>query len=282
MNDHAIERVSGEGGPGEQVPGRTSAAGKRSGRGEAPTASGFVPLRKPWDSAAMLSDVTRADLEAAGDLAETAELLLFDMNTEYDAMNLSNFFKRRMAAGGLELTPEFFAFCEAWLADEWNHYEGYRRLYSLCTGTPEAVLHDEVVARPANFEPILEFIGDEFSILMVVAYDEFFTVRSCTQDFPLFSAFGRPELLDWIKLVARDEGYHYRNAMEVIRRRHAHRIPEAPMFIDRLIAWDLEGGGEYGATFVLDHDEGRYTANELVRIKHKILALLDRQDPLDD
>ncbi|GAB4513330.1 MAG: hypothetical protein Tsb0019_10570 [Roseibium sp.] len=242
----------------------------------------FIPLRKPWSSLAMLRDVTRSDLETAGDFDEAAELLLFDMNTEYDAMNLSDFFKRQMAAGGLELTPEFLAFCEAWLADEWNHYEGYRLLYGLCTGRTAEDLHREVVARPANFEPILDFIRDEFSICMVIAYDEFFTVRSCTQDFPLFESFGKPYLLDWIKLVARDEGYHYRNAMEVIRRRHADRIPEAPAFIDRLIEWDLQGGGDYGATFVLDHEESRYTRDELIRIKQKILALLDRQDPLDD
>ena len=244
--------------------------------------SDFIPLRKPWSSRTMLRGVGRCDLEPAGDIAATSEVLLFDMNTEYDAMNLSDHFKQRMAAGGLELSPEFLAFCQAWLADEWNHYEGYRLLYSLCTGKPEQELHHEVISRPVNFEPIVDFIRDEFSICMVIAYDEFFTVRSCTQDFPLFASFGKPYLLDWIKLVARDEGYHYRNAMAVIRRRHAHRIPEAPAFIDRLINWDLEGGGEYGATFVLDHEESRYTKDELIKIKHKILALLERQDPLDD
>ncbi len=238
--------------------------------------SAFVPVRKPWSSSSMLCEVTSADLEAAGDFAKTTELLLFDMNTEYDAMNLSAYLDEERAAGRLRLSPEFLAFREAWLADEWNHYEGYRLLYGLCTGKSQKALHEQVVSRPTNFSPVKDYIRDEFSICLVFAYDEFFTARSCVQDFPLFASFKKPELLRWIKLVARDEGYHYRNVVEVIRRRHAHRIPEATDFIDELIEWDLEGGREYSATFVLDHDESRYTGDELRAIKNKIVTLLEK------
>lgn len=235
------------------------------------------PVRKPWDSLDLLRDVERADLEASPrDMAEVAELLLFDMNTEYDAMNLSDYLDRRQAAG-TEFSPEFWQFREAWLADEWNHYRGYRKLYSLCTGKSAEALHEDVVSRPVDFGPVERFLDDEFWICLVIAYDEIFTVRSCQQDFPLFESFAKPCLLEWIKLVARDEGYHYRNALEVVRRRHRDRIAEAPQVLDTLIGWDSESK-EYGATFVLDHEETRYDAALLQTIREKILSLLDRRD----
>jgi hypothetical protein len=230
------------------------------------------PVQRPWDSADLLGDVQLPDLLKANRMEHVEELFLFDMNTEYDAMNLYTYLRAREAEGH-KFTDDFWAFVKAWREDEWNHYVGYRQLYALCTGRSEQDLHEQVVARPADFRPVETFLDDEFKICLVIAYDEMFTIWSCKQDFELFDAFGKPRVSRWIRRVARDEGFHFQNALEVLRRQHAHRIDEAEGFLDSILEWDLESH-DYKSTFVLDHEEWRYDREMLVGLKNKILTYL--------
>jgi hypothetical protein len=231
------------------------------------------PLQRPWNSADLLGDVQLPDLHKSNRMEHAEELFLFDMNTEYDAMNLYTYFRSREAAGEL-FTPDFWAFVKAWREDEWNHYVGYRQLYSLCTGRSAEDLHQQVQARPSDFRPVETFLVDEFKICLVISYDEMFTIWSCKQDFELFDAFGKPRASRWIRRVARDEGFHFQNALEVIRRQHAHRIGEAEGFLNTILEWDLEAH-EYKSTFVLDHEEWRYDTDMLVGLKNKIVSYLN-------
>jgi hypothetical protein len=231
------------------------------------------PLQRPWNSADLLGDVQLPDLRKSNRMEHVEELFLFDMNTEYDAMNLFTYFQSR-EAGGYRFSPDFWAFVNAWREDEWNHYVGYRQLYSLCTGRSADELHEQVRARPFDFRPVETFLDDEFKICLVIAYDEMFTIWSCKQDFEVFDAFGKPCASRWIRRVARDEGFHFQNALEVLRRQHAHRIGEAAGFLDSILEWDLEAH-EYKSTFVLDHEEWRYDTDMLVGLKNKIVSYLN-------
>lgn len=230
------------------------------------------PVQRPWNSADLLSDIQLSDLRKANRMEHAEELFLFDMNTEYDAMNLFAHLRAK-TADGYKFTQDFWAFINAWRADEWNHYIGYRMLYSLCTGRTAADLHAEVKARPFDFRPVETFLSDEFKICLVIAYDEMFTIWSCKQDFELFDAFGKPRASRWIRRVARDEGFHFQNALEVVRRQHADRIGEAAEFLDSILHWDLESH-EYKSTFVLDHEEWRYDRDMLIGLKNKIITHL--------
>jgi hypothetical protein len=57
----------------------------------------------------------------------------------------------------------------------------------------------------------------------------------------------------------------------VIRVRHAHRIAEAPALLESFMEWDLSRKG-YAATFVLDHEDDRFTPEYLQRCS----ALIER------
>jgi hypothetical protein len=91
----------------------------------------------------------------------------------------------------------------------------------------------------------------------VFAYDEIVTRRSCAMDFETFRSFGHQNFLTWIKLVGRDEGWHFWNIISVMRSRHRHRFDACDATIERLVAWDL-GRKPYHGTFVLDHDPDRF------------------------
>jgi hypothetical protein len=216
-------------------------------------ATNFVPRSRPWDTRAHFSSLDRRDV-ALSDAALAPCLKLIDdaMVTEFDSQNLDNHFST-LAHEGLMFTPEFLAFRAAWRADEWSHYIGYRRLLHLLTSVPEAELHHRTVSRPCDFSPLAPFLEDEFLICMVLAYDEIVTRHACSLARNMYRLFGHQNFLAWINLVGRDEGWHFRNLIQVIRICHRHRTPECAAVPERLLAWDVERQ-PYHSTFVLDHD----------------------------
>jgi hypothetical protein len=130
-------------------------------------------------------------------------------------------------------------------------------------GRPEESIAKELEVQPINFGPILEFMSDEFSICLLVAYDEIVTTKSYSADYDKYRSFGHAAFLQWIKLVTRDEAYHYHNAMEVIRLRHRTRIPEIRTMIEGILEVDLSQK-EYQGTFVLDHTGPDFSSEFLV------------------
>lgn len=209
----------------------------------------FKPKSRNWDSMDMLGKITREDLSInESEIADLEHLFWNDICSEYDADNFSNFLRDC----GLKLSPEFEAFEAIWHRDEWNHYVGFRQIYSLLYEKPCEVIHEAVAKQEVDFSSIIEFLEDEFTVCLVLAYDEIATTRAYRMDFELYKSFGPQSMADWIKYVARDEAFHFSNILNVIRLRHTERLSEVPELVKKMIDYDL-ANHDYKGTFVLDH-----------------------------
>jgi hypothetical protein len=182
------------------------------------------------------------------------DLLWSDMESEYDAEN----FCQHLRQSGLSFTPEFQEFEQIWRRDELNHYIGFRQIYSQLYHNSAEEIDRSMAARQPDFAPLQEFLQDEFSICVIVAYDEIATTRSYCQDFRLYKSFGSKPIANWIKYVTKDEGLHYDNALCLIGQHHSHRLPEITGLVERLIEFNLEENHQYKSTFLLNHEQSEY------------------------
>jgi hypothetical protein len=176
------------------------------------------------------------------------EFLWNAMLTEYDADNLSKYLTTKT----ITFSKEFLAFKGAWSHDEWNHYLGFRRIYSLLYDTPEDQIAKTLALDVGDFDPIADFLEDEFTTVLILAYDEIATFKSYVAEFPFYKSFGDARVFGWFKRVTNDELNHFRNCMNIIRRRHLGKIDEIPGTLKLFMAWDREKH-PYGRTFVFDH-----------------------------
>jgi len=233
----------------------------------------------PWDSLQVLANVKRADLKISEEqLTELEPLLWNELASEYDAENLCQFLQLQEEAGQLKRSAPFLAFEATWRRDELNHTLGFARIYSLLFNVEENELFARLQSRPHNFTPIARFLDDEFKICLVIAYDEIATTRAYWEDYrDRYPRWGNPDVVEWIRLVTRDEAFHFANVLEVIKECHAERILEVPAIIDEFIQWD-SGGNEYRATFVLDHEADQFDDGFLATCRRIILRQLDLTD----
>jgi len=200
-----------------------------------------------WKSAKELDGLTRSAISLSlEEAARRKEFLWNAMLTEYDASNFALYLSDR------EFSPDFKRFERAWRRDEWNHYLGFRRIVALLYDQNEAKIASEVTMDRGNFEPIGDFLKDEFKICLLLAYDEIATFKSYLAEFPFYRSFGDPRVIRWFQKVTRDELNHFINCVEIIRHRHPDRVPEAKESLDQFIEWDLRRS-VYERTFVLDH-----------------------------
>lgn len=227
----------------------------------------FRPRTAAWDSLEVLGKITPEQIVRPHHDATLEPMLWNDVCSEYDAENLCRFLEPREHT----FTPEFRQLEKAWRRDEWNHYIGFRRIFSLLFGMKEEDIEQKLVARPIDFKPILHFLEDEFTTCLLLAYDEIVTTNAYFSDFDLYRSFGHPGLLSWIRAVARDEAYHFQNCLDIIALRYAKRIPEIPNLVRHFLEWDMKEG-EYQATFVLDHEGELFTPEFLHRCATKILC----------
>jgi|SRR5215216_113054 len=233
----------------------------------------FFPRSRPWNSREMLSGLTRSDIHLNDkELQPAIELFEFDMITEYDSHNLSQYFAKRRHQG-MRFSSDFQTFERVWLIDERNHYEGYKLLLSMCTNRPEEELSKEAIQRQSDFTAIEHLLRDEFRICMVLAYDEIITANSCAMDFNLFSSFGHSAFRDWIKRVARDETFHFLNILDILKSHYSYRLKEAPRILGELVEYDCSEA-KYGSTFVMDHDPKKFPRALLAHYCEKILQSL--------
>lgn len=215
-----------------------------------------------WDSVAMLCGITPQDLNVTDELLdEVHDIIWGDLCSEYDAKHFCDYLRQ----SGLPFTPEFNAFEKIWRRDEFNHYAGFRQIYSLLYHKSCDEIDQAMAAHQPNFAPIQEFLRDEFSICVLIAFDELATTRSYCQDFDLYKSFGPKPLANWIKYVTKDEGLHYGNALQVITQCHQHRLSELPSLIKRLIEYNLEENHQYNSTFVLNHEQDNYFTPDFLR-----------------
>ena len=128
--------------------------------------TGFLPKRVEWNSREVLGNLTRADISLSEkEATELQGMLWNDLCSEYDAQNFSAHLRNL----DLSYSEEFLMFERAWLGDEWNHYLGFRFLYSTLYGLPEKQITHELGKRIADFDAIAEFLEQEFAICMVIA-----------------------------------------------------------------------------------------------------------------
>ena len=168
--------------------------------------------------------------------------------TEFDARRLAEYVRH----AHLPLSDEFRSFEACWLADENAHYLGFRRLYSTLYRVPEADLAARVERRPSSFPAAARFLGDEFRLALLLAYDEIATAKAYARDFAIYDGLGDPNVSAWIRLVCRDESYHCQQAVQILKRRYRARLDEVPHVLEALTVASV-GSTEYEGSFVLDH-----------------------------
>jgi hypothetical protein len=237
--------------------------------------NGYIKSPLSWDSLAILSDVNRKSIELNAAFLEALEPSLWiELVTEYDADHFCEYLKLRQATVKLFLSDMFSEFEKIWRRDELNHTRGFARVYSVLYSVSEEELFDRLSNRRSNFSAIEPLLVDEFAICVVLAYDEIATTKSYQYDMVhRYPKFRNQALIDWIRLVARDEAWHFENALNIIKTNHLHRIPEVPSILDQLMDFDVSGK-EYQATFVLDHSANNYDSEFLDSCRTLILRRL--------
>jgi len=179
-------------------------------------------------------------------------ILYHDMVSEYDARLFSQF----IYSLNIPLSPEFRPVEEAWRKDEENHFNGFRIINHVIFGLTDKDLEEKVYTRKANFEPLKHLLTDEFSILLISAYDELCTVRGYSADIPIYDGFGT-QVGQFIRRVISDEGWHYSKFLRMIRRYHSHRLEEVKDLVKQIRNSE---GLPYQNTFIMDHVENVFTS----------------------
>ncbi len=174
---------------------------------------------------------------------ELAKILHWDIISEFDA----RFFSAYVRGLDLDFSPEFRAMERQWARDEARHFEGFSRTGEMNLGMSLEHLSE----RSAEFSPLAHLFGEEFSILLMGAYDELVTVRAYRSHLEHYALLGT-QFLGFVRSVIAEEGRHYGGFMSVIRARHSHRLAEVPELLRRIRATE---GVPYQATFFFDHDD---------------------------
>jgi hypothetical protein len=209
----------------------------------------FIPKVHRWDPQSFLSRFSSPLVTLTRNIvAERASHFWISALTEYHAEHLY----RKLEQSRISFSPEFLAFERVWRHDEYQHYLGFRSIYSLVSDKPIEEIAATIEATPADFSSINHFLDDEFKICLVLAYDEIATTKYYADELPAYAKFGDPSFRDWMKNVVLDEFCHFQNCVDIIRLRHRGRIAEVHDLVDQLIAWD-KANNEYRNTFALDH-----------------------------
>ncbi len=178
-------------------------------------------------------------------------LLARDVFSEADAQFLYDWLLER------GVSPTFRAMLERWLADELKHYQALRRCYHALAGVSYEEMDREAVrrAKQRDIEPIEDLLVDEFSILLLLAYDEIGSTYSYRRDLhEFYRHFGRAIAKVGQHLV-RDEGQHFSNAAELILSLYPDRLKDVSATLTKFDIREkqLACTGSYHGTFFLDH-----------------------------
>ena len=231
-----------------------------------------ILLAASQPSAELLSGLKTADLVRDPIvLAEHQDVILKALYAEYDAELFCRELDRKVADGTLQLSTQFRQFEQVWRRDEMDHTLGFVKLCSLLFATCEQTLLDSIRLRVASFDRLQAFTEDEFSICLLLAYDELVTTVSYTTDWKQFyPQFGCRDVTEWMKRLAADEARHYRNLISVLQSVHAEKLDKAAKILDAILDADLKRN-QYAGTFVLDHDDEQVFPEEtLVRCRERL------------
>ncbi|PSB57154.1 hypothetical protein C7B77_09405 [Chamaesiphon polymorphus CCALA 037] len=180
-------------------------------------------------------------------------LLSRDVYSEGDARSLYDYIQSRSD----EMSPEFLAMLDLWLADELKHYEALRRTYHCIAGVDFADMNRHFAARVHEIEPIEMVLTDEFTILVTMMFDEIGSVYSYRRDlWEYYRHFGTAIQKIGHHLI-RDEGMHFNNAAELLLAKYPHRLCEVPELLERISVLE-KSLKKYHKTFFLDHTQEQY------------------------
>ncbi|AUX29009.1 MULTISPECIES: hypothetical protein [Sorangium] len=209
----------------------------------------YRPRQRRWSAAELLDRLTLREIELSSEQREEFEPSFWNFLCSED--DSRHFYRQAQARRG-RYSDALFSFLEVWREDEANHAAGFKKIYQALYGQSSEAIDARLAARRVDFSRIEEFLGDEFTLCLVLAYDELATTHAYHRDFAFYESLGPDELKTWIRLVTSDEALHHANLLRLIGHQHRHRIPEARRALDRILEIDLRGG-DYEATFVLDH-----------------------------
>ncbi|NEU95783.1 hypothetical protein FNJ47_08060 [Bradyrhizobium sp. UFLA 03-164] len=169
--------------------------------------------------------------------------------------------KQELADRNLIVSDEAAAFFSAWAIDEERHTDGFIRIIELVANGSEKDLRERLAARPHDFGPIVEHLKDEFSLMVMIAFDEMCTCRAYAAEKPFYDSLGNNTLHHWLREVIADEAVHSMNAVNVIRARYRDRIGQVHSILDNLIR--ATESLRYSGAFVLDYFGAVYSTELL-------------------
>jgi len=176
----------------------------------------------------------------------------------------------RFSSNSKIYSPELEEFLESWIQDEQRHAKNFEALYSHLYGISIDQIRKILAARVSDFNTLAPFLEDEFSICVIIAYDEIATVKSYQQDIAFYDFLDKEVCGKFIRTVIKDEGKHFSNILKVIAKCHRDRLTELPSKLHQLMELDLSRR-EYRGTFVMDHAAFYFTPEVLSQCVTHIL-----------
>ncbi|WP_246738292.1 hypothetical protein [Bradyrhizobium sp. CCBAU 051011] len=227
----------------------------------------ITPVRRNWNPKELFNALTPVMFTAEPSVLRARWRKLWpELYTEYDARHL----KKELSVRNLIATEEAAAFFDAWATDEERHAEGFIQIMKLVADGSEEDLWERLDARSHNFSAINEYLKDEFSVMVMIAFDEMCTCHAYAADKGFYAGLGSDRFVRWLREVTADEAIHSMNAVNVIRARYSDRIGEVGTILDGLTSSVADESG-YGGTFVLDYFGEKYTKEMLANCRAAIL-----------
>lgn len=211
--------------------------------------------RRMWNSRELLREATQGAQEIdAAIVSPFKEFFWADLCAEYDAVNLYTFIQLRRRT----YSPQFLRFIDYWYLDERNHAEGFFELNRALFGRDEDELMESLRAREPDFSAFETFLADEFRTLVLLAYDEYATIKTYQRD-TFYKRFGHPAYNSWIGSVLADEGIHFGNAVKLLQKGFSHRFREVENVLAQINQLEKN---PYHNTFLFDHDGPHFLLTE--------------------
>jgi hypothetical protein len=193
-----------------------------------------------------------------------------DMRAERDAENFCQRLVTQARDEGVKFSPEFNA-CEVrWRKDEYDHYRGLRKIYSLLTGRAIEEIDAKLATTTGDFSRQEWLYGDELRICVALSFDEDLTGWLYKKDRGIYASMGEP-FRKWFGKVIRDESPNHRdNFFDVVAHCHRDELGQVPEIMQRLVDMEMDrlrrreaGEDIYEGTFQFDRGESIITADEI-------------------